>query len=112
MVNSNTRMIIAILVLGSAVGGCKLSKNTNSRPSNNANTTASSAKPDADGVIHSATGVEREKPAAGKAIVQGKVLYNEKPAADIEVKLCATFSRFVGGCGGDTFTARTDANGE
>ncbi|HUS12103.1 MAG TPA: carboxypeptidase-like regulatory domain-containing protein [Pyrinomonadaceae bacterium] len=113
MKSSNKKqMVIAILFLVLVVGGCKLSKNTNSRPSNNANRNASSAKPDADGVIHSATGVEREKPEAGKANVQGKVFYNEKPAADIEVKLCATFSRYVGGCGGETFTAKTDANGE
>src|SRR6185503_10689537 len=38
--------------------------------------------------------------------------YNEKPAANIEVKLCTTFSQFVGGCGGEIFTAKTDANGE
>jgi hypothetical protein len=108
----NRQMIISILVLSSLLGGCKLSRNANSKPSTNANTNASSAKPDADGVIHSATGVEKEKPEAGKANVQGKVFYNEKPAADIEVKLCATFSRFVGGCGGETFTAKTDASGE
>src|SRR6185312_13077740 len=108
----NKQMIIAILVLSSLVCGCNLSRNANSKSSTNGNTTASAAKPDADGVIHSATGVEKEKPEAGKANVQGKVFYNEKPAADIEVKLCTTFSRFVGGCGGETFTAKTDAAGE
>jgi len=108
----NKQMIIAILVLSSLVCGCNLSRNANSKSSTNGNTTASAAKPDADGVIHSATGVEKEKPEAGKANVQGKVFYNEKPAADIEVKLCTTFSRFVGGCGGETYTAKTDANGE
>jgi hypothetical protein len=108
----NRQMIISILVSASLLGGCKLSRNANSTPSNNANVNKSAAKPDADGVIHSATGVEKEKPEAGKANVQGKVFYNEKPAADIEVKLCTTFSRFVGGCGGETFTAKTDANGE
>lgn len=104
--------VTAIVVLSFLFGGCKLSRNANSTASRNANTPASSSKPDDDGVIHSATGVEKEKPEAGKANVQGKVFYNEKPAADIEVKLCTTFSRFVGGCGGETFTAKTDANGE
>lgn len=103
--------VTAIVVLSFLFGGCKLSRNANST-ARNANTPASSSKPDDDGVIHSATGVEKEKPEAGKANVQGKVFYNEKPAADIEVKLCTTFSRFVGGCGGETFTAKTDANGE
>lgn len=107
------RMIVPLLVLAAVVAGCKLSGNKNSLSSNSSNSSKTSApKPDADGVIRSATGVEKEKPAAGKANVQGKVFYNEKPAADIEVKLCTTFSRFVGGCGGEIFTAKTDANGE
>src|SRR6185436_18242557 len=112
MSNSNRGMVIAILVLGLALVGCKLSGNSNTRTANTSNASKAAATPDADGVIHSATGVEKEKPEAGKANVQGKVFYNEKPAADIEVKLCATFSRFVGGCGGETFTAKTDAAGE
>jgi hypothetical protein len=58
------------------------------------------------------TGVEKVKPAAGTGNVQGKVFYNSKPAEGIDVKLCETFSRFVGGCGGKTFTAKTDKDGE
>lgn len=58
------------------------------------------------------TGVEKVKPAPGTGNVQGKVLYNGKPVEGIEVKLCETFSRFMGGCGGKTYTARTDAGGE
>lgn len=58
------------------------------------------------------TGVEKVKPAPGTGNVQGKVLYNGKPAGNIEVKLCEKFSRFVGGCGGKSYTARTDENGE
>jgi hypothetical protein len=112
MVNTRGRMVFTLFVLVSIAVGCKLSGNTNSRATNNSNATASSRTADADGVIHSATGVEKEKPAAGKANVQGKVFFNEKPAADIEVKLCETFSRFVGGCGGQMFTTTTDANGE
>jgi hypothetical protein len=44
--------------------------------------------------------------------VQGKVLFNGKPVENIEVKLCETFNRFLGGCGGKTYTARTDKDGE
>lgn len=72
----------------------------------------SSSKPNADGTIPSGTGVEKEKSAPDKGNVQGKVLYNGQPAPGIEVKLCETFSRFIGGCGGESFTARTDSAGE
>lgn len=57
-------------------------------------------------------GIEKVKPASGTGNVQGKVLYNNKPAENIEVKLCETFNRFFGGCSGKTYTAKTDANGE
>lgn len=57
-------------------------------------------------------GVEKAKPAAGTGNVQGKVLFNSKPAENIEVKLCEKFSRYLSGCGGQTFTARTDKDGE
>jgi hypothetical protein len=69
-------------------------------------------KPNADGTLPSGTGTEKAKPAAGKGNVQGKVFYNGKPAAGIEVKLCEKFSQFLGGCGGDMFTAKTDTGGE
>lgn len=58
------------------------------------------------------TGVEKVKPAPGTGNVQGKVLYNGKPAENIEVKLCEKFSQYLGGCSGKTYTARTDASGE
>jgi hypothetical protein len=58
------------------------------------------------------TGVEKVKPAPGTGNVQGKVLFNSKPAENIEVKLCEKFSRFIGGCSGQTYTARTDKDGE
>jgi len=56
-------------------------------------------------------GVEKIKPAPGTGNVQGKVFYNSKPAENIEVKLCETFGRFVGGCGGNIYTAKTDKEG-
>lgn len=102
------------------LSGCKSSKDANAglrdQPADaNASTaksTASPAKPDADGVISSGTGEEKEPPAAGKGNVQGKVFYNQKPVAGIEVKLCETFSQYLSGCGGETFATKTDSNGE
>lgn len=57
-------------------------------------------------------GVEKAKPAPGTGNVQGKVLYNNQPAENIEIKLCETFNRFMGGCTGQVYTARTDNAGE
>ncbi|HYN86611.1 MAG TPA: hypothetical protein VER32_15285 [Pyrinomonadaceae bacterium] len=84
----------------------------NTSAANTAATPATTTTTGADGVIGSGSGVEKEKPAAGKANVQGKVLFIEQPASGVEVKLCETFSRFIGGCGGETFTTKTDAAGE
>lgn len=113
-------VVAAILLSVVLMWGCKSTGEGNSnsaaQPANTktdtAKTTASPAKTDADGVIASGTGVEKEKPAAGKGNVQGKAFYNEKPAVGVEVKLCETFSRFIGGCSGETFTAKTDGAGE
>ena len=52
------------------------------------------------------------KPAPGTGNVQGKVLYNGKPVENIEVRLCEKFSRFLSGCGGKIFTAKTDKDGD
>jgi hypothetical protein len=57
-------------------------------------------------------GVEKMKPAPGTGNVQGKVLYNNAPVANIDVKLCETFSRFLSGCGGKIYTAKTDKDGD
>jgi hypothetical protein len=111
---------VAILLSALFILGCKYSKQVNSNtanqpvntPADTTKTPASSAKPGADGTIVSGTGVEKEKPAAGKANVQGKVFYNEQPAAGVEVKLCETFNQYFGGCGGETFTTKTDSAGE
>ena len=56
--------------------------------------------------------LEKQKPAPGTGNVQGKVMFNSKPVAGIEVTLCEEFSRFGSGCGGETFTAKTDESGE
>lgn len=56
--------------------------------------------------------VEKVKPAPGTGNVQGKVLYNGKPVPNIDVRLCETFSRFLSGCGGKIYTAKTDKDGD
>src|SRR5258707_5890268 len=97
-------LLVSICVLTTAAGtGCKAG-NTNSRSSGPTNATAESS--------NSAVGVEKIKPVPGTGNVQGKVLYNGKPVENIEVKLCETFNRFLGGCGGKTYTARTDKDGD
>lgn len=99
------------------ISGCKSSREANSNQpvSTNTNTSKTSAppvKPAADGTIPSGTGVEKEKPAAGTGNAQGKVFYNGQPVEGVEVKLCETFSQYLSGCGGETFTTKTDSNGE
>ena len=81
---------------------CKQTANSNQPENRAASNTATSGE----------TGVEKVKPAPGTGNVQGKVFFNSQPAANINVKLCETFSRFLSGCGGQTFTAQTDGNGE
>jgi len=56
--------------------------------------------------------VEKVKPAAGTGNVQGKVLYNGKPVENIDVRLCEKFNRFLDGCGGKIYTAKTDKDGD
>lgn len=73
---------------------------------------AAASRPNPDGAIPSGTGVEKGKPPAGRGAVQGKVFYNGKPVPSIEVRLCEKFNRFLGGCGGEALTVKTDANGE
>jgi hypothetical protein len=56
--------------------------------------------------------VEKVKPAAGSGNVQGKVLYNGAPVENIDVRLCEKFSRFLSGCSGQIYNARTDKDGD
>ncbi len=101
-------LLSAVIFTGCSTTGEKASNSTNSSET----VKTEPAKPDAEGIIASGSGVEKEKPDPGKGNVQGKVFYNQKPAPNIEVKLCETFNRFMGGCGGETFTTRTDSEGE
>lgn len=92
------RFVIALVCLTAvfAFNGCKKKDSPSSQ-------TAESAPVE---------GVEKVKPAPGTGNVQGKVLYNGAPVENIEVKLCETFSRFLSGCGGKIYTAKTDKEGD
>lgn len=111
--------VVPILLSAIFMWGCKSSVETNSNSTNrpvntSADKTATNtpAKPNDDGTIPSGTGTEKEKPATGKGNVQGKALYNGQPAAGVEAKLCEKFNQYIGGCSGETFTAKTDSAGE
>jgi hypothetical protein len=65
-----------------------------------------------DDTIPSGAGTEKQKPAAGKGNVQGKVFFNGKPVGGIEVKLAEKFSQFLGRPSGEVFVTKTDASGE
>jgi hypothetical protein len=114
------RAFAPILLSAIFMWGCKSSGEAGSNSSNRAintntattKTTTSTGEPDSEGIISSGTGVEKEKPAPGKGNVQGKAFYNGQPAAGVEVKLCETFSQYLSGCGGETFTTKTDDAGE
>ena len=115
---------LTLVLLAGLLLGCKAAQNLAGNQNANSNgNTATTAKTNSsannettveseDGTIPSGTGTEKEKPAAGKANVQGKALYNEQPAVGVDVKLCLKFNRFMGGCTGESFTTKTDENGE
>src|SRR5687767_13445365 len=98
-----------------SLGACTSGGGNANAPAANAaasNGAGASATPAAANTAAAETGVEKVKPAPGTGNVQGKVLYNGKPAAGIEVRLCEKFNQYFGGCSGKTFTAKTDEGGE
>jgi hypothetical protein len=92
-------VVLIVTAVALAVAGC----------AKKAGPTNASAGESAESVYE---GVAKAKPAPGTGNVQGKVLYNNAPVENIEVKLCETFSRFLSGCGGKTYTAKTDKEGD
>jgi hypothetical protein len=92
---SAKEFIVTALLFIALGSGCKSAIDKGRGSANNSNTKTASAKPDDQGIIHSGSGEEKEK-----------------PAANIEVKLCEKFSQYFGGCSGQTFIAKTDAGGE
>jgi hypothetical protein len=78
--------------------------NTKTKPTPNTDTD--------DGDDSSTSGTEKQKPAAGKGNVQGKVVFNDQPVEGIEVRICENFSTIMGiKCDGKTKTTKTDADG-
>ena len=90
------RRLLVIVVAVALCGGCI--KRENKGTTDNTDTKASA--------------VEKVKPAPGTGNVQGKVLYNGKPVENIDVRLCEKFNRFLDGCGGKIYTAKTDKDGD
>lgn len=103
MTTNRIPLVCICMIAAVSLTNCKLNKNSRS-------TTESSSTPVS--VNSTAPGIEKVKPASGTGNVQGVVLYNSKPAENIEVKLCEKFNQYFGGCGGKTYTARTDKEGE
>ncbi len=107
----NTLLIFTIAIASLAFA-CKTETTTTG---GNTNTTADKKTPGTqlskDGYVPSESGTEKEKPESGKGNVQGKALFNEKPAAGVEAKLCEKFSTIMG-CSGQQYTTKTDDNGE
>ncbi len=115
-----TRILTAVFLMA-ALGlfGCSAAKQNNTTGESRTNS-ATDAKKDVpktekvgDGdFVESESGTEKAKPEAGKANVQGKVLFNEKPVPNVEVKVCEKFNRYLGGCDGESYKTKTDAGGE
>src|SRR6185503_7159690 len=101
-----TPALIALSLIIITVLGCKMGSKTTANGNRSANRSEAANTPGTE------TGVEKVKPAAGTGNVQGKVLFNSKPAENIEVTLCEKFNQFFGGCDGQKFVARTDKDGE
>jgi hypothetical protein len=54
--------------------------------------------------------ISEASPPAGQAALQGVVMYGDKPASHVEMKLCESFNQFTG-CGGKSHKTTTDENG-
>lgn len=96
--------LIALFLIFISVLACKTGSKSTTNGDGSSNRSSETANTD--------TGVEKIKPAPGTGNVQGKVLFNSKPAENIEVTLCEKFNQFLGGCDGQKFVARTDKDGE
>lgn len=93
------------------ISGCN---NKTETPSTSSTQTANSGETKSPAPVTVTTekevGAPQRKPAAGKGNAIGRVLYNGKGAANIEVQLCEKIG-FIGGCTGKSFQGKTDKNG-
>jgi hypothetical protein len=110
--------ISTFLLTALFMAGCSGAANNSSAPSNNVGNSNAKATPGTEKTenegdfVPSETGTAKATPEAGKANVQGKVVFNGEPVSGVEVKLCQKFSRFMGECSGESFKTKTDASGE
>lgn len=104
-------ILMISLMTAVLIAGCTGTKEAADKTSGANDEATPATKKSDDGYVASESGTAKATPESGKANVQGKVFFNEKPVEGVEVKLCETFSTFSG-CGGETFTSKTDANGE
>ena len=77
------------------VMGCKLGDRLSNSGNNNAaanRSSRASASPTPVAADAGVTGVEKQKPSPGTGNVQGKVVYNGQPVANIDVQLCEKFN--------------------
>ena len=114
MLKAKINFLTAFALLVFVSIACNLGKNNNSNSVvvNTSNTEAKKTPKTIKGDDESTSGEEKQKPAAGKGNVQGKVLFNDQPVEGIEVKICETFTAFMGiRCTGKTLTTKTDAGG-
>ena len=102
-------LITGLIAISLLAGACQKAGETGNSAKKDA--PAPETKKADDGFVASEDGTAKGTPESGKANVQGKVLYNDQPVEGIEVKLCEKFSTFSG-CGGETFTSKTDKDGE
>lgn len=115
MTKANINFLTALALLVFVALACgRFGKNTDSNPPNVAwNTPAKSTpKTSIKNEEDSTSGEEKQKPAAGKGNVQGKVMFDKQPVEGIEVKICQNFSTILGiSCKGKTATVKTDKDG-
>lgn len=78
--------VLAVVLVSLITGGCGSEPNQADGSRATAKANKETVQPNKDGTIPSGAGVEKEKPAAGKANVQGKAFYNDKPARGVQVK--------------------------
>lgn len=112
--------MVSVLIFAGCDKSNKMAEgNTNTADANKTTAEKTPEKKDTPGtkltedgfVVADTDSTAKETPEAGKANVQGKALYDGKPAADVDVQLCEKFSTFSG-CGGKTYKTKTDENGE
>ena len=120
MSKAKVNFVLAVAVLVFVSLACSRFGKNNNQVTVNTNslitTTNTKTKPtptnDTTDNGESTSGAEKQKPAAGKGNVQGKVVFNDQPVEGIEVKICENFSTIMGiKCDGKTATTKTGADG-